>query len=74
MRNRSHITGPSGAGTTTIAKAICEKTGYRHFDSDDYFWLPADEPYTVQRPPEERLRMLARDLRSREQWTITTFG
>ncbi|MCP4754781.1 MAG: hypothetical protein GY866_28215 [Proteobacteria bacterium] len=34
---KTHITGASGSGTTTVGKVISEKTGFSHFDTDDFF-------------------------------------
>ena len=53
------IFGASGAGTTTIGKALAEKSSFQHFDLDDYFWMwDTDVPYTVPRPRAERIAML----------------
>jgi adenylate kinase family enzyme len=61
---RIHVTGASGSGTTTFGRALAAELGVPHFDSDDYFWLPTDPPYTTKRDPEERNRMLRADLRA----------
>ena len=71
MKQRIHIFGASGSGTTTIAKNICDRIGYKHFDSDDYFWLPTDIPFTVERPREEYFQLLQNDLQSNEQWILS---
>jgi adenylate kinase family enzyme len=63
MRMRIHITGASGAGTTTLASALARARGCRHFDSDDYYWLPTDPPYQHKRDIPERNAMLLADLR-----------
>ncbi len=55
---RIHITGASGSGTTTLGRALAAELSCPHFDSDDYFWLPTDPPYTTQRDSEERNRRL----------------
>jgi adenylate kinase family enzyme len=62
MKDRIHIFGASGSGTTTLAKAICAKTGFAHLDSDSYLWAPTDPPFTTKRTPEERLALLRRDI------------
>jgi len=54
-----HITGASGSGTTTLAKAICEKYGHTHLDSDDFFWEQTDPPFTVKRPVAERQQLMS---------------
>ena len=56
-----YIFGASGSGTTTLGRAAAASLGWRHFDIDDYFWLPTDPPYTTARPREERLPLLLHD-------------
>lgn len=56
------VTGASGSGTTTLGRALAARTGWRHLDLDDYFWLPTSPPFTTRREPGERLRMLSQDL------------
>lgn len=56
--NVLHIFGASGAGVSTLGKAICDRYGYFHCDVDDYFWLPTDPPFTTKREVPLRLQML----------------
>ncbi|MFC4312845.1 AAA family ATPase [Steroidobacter flavus] len=56
------ITGASGSGTSTLARALAAELGTRAFDLDDYFWVPTSPPFKVKRDAEERLSMLVRDL------------
>lgn len=53
-----HITGASGAGTTTLGKAVGERVGITHLDADDFFWLPTDPPFTEKRPRAARQALL----------------
>ena len=62
MVKRIHILGASGSGTTTLGRALAERLQYPHFDTDDYFWLPTDPPYTQQRARTERAQLLMDDL------------
>src|SRR5438128_874343 len=48
MVQRLHILGASGSGTTTLGRALAEGLQCPHFDTDDYFWLPTDPPFTQQ--------------------------
>lgn len=57
-----HIYGASGAGTTTLGKALGKELGYRLLDTDDYFWLPSDPPYAIKRDRQERIALLRHDL------------
>jgi adenylate kinase family enzyme len=68
---RIHVTGASGSGTTTFGRALAAELGCPHFDSDDYFWLPTDPPYTTKRDPGERNRLLLADLRASVQFVET---
>lgn len=71
MKEHVHIFGASGAGTTTVSKIVSEKLGYLHFDSDNYFWLPIEDPYTVKRGRGECLRLLNDDLTKHSKWILS---
>jgi len=60
---RIHVTGASGAGTTTLGRDLAAQLGCEHFDSDDYFWMPTEPPYRTKRDPAERDERLLADLR-----------
>lgn len=62
MKQIIHLYGASGSGTSTLGKYISEKTGYFFMDTDDYFWLPTDPPYTAKRNAADRLSMMQSDL------------
>ena len=57
-----HIYGASGSGTTTLARYICQNLPYTLMDTDDYFWLPTDPPFTQTRDKEERIRLMRADM------------
>ncbi len=57
-----HIYGASGSGTTTLGSHIATQTGALHLDTDDFFWLPTDPPFTTKRPANERLSLLTEAL------------
>ncbi len=62
MKPIIHIFGASGSGTTTLGHALAEALSLRHMDSDDYYWLPTDPPFTHKRPIPERLACMQRDI------------
>ena len=68
---RIHIFGAAGSGTTTIAGIVSEKLGYKHFDTDSYFWYPTEIPFTEIRPVEERLQLMTADLTSCDKWVLS---
>lgn len=68
---RIHIVGASGSGTTTLGAALAQAMGVPHQDSDFFFWLPTEPPFTTQRPQAERLPMLKAALPADESWVIS---
>ncbi len=68
---RIHIIGASGSGTTTLGAALAAATGWPHEDSDSYFWVPTDPPFTTPRPRERRLDELLPRLAATPDWIFT---
>lgn len=66
-----HILGASGSGTTALAKAISDKWGYNHLDTDDFFWLPTNPPFTQKRERTERQNLLKEALKASEKSVIS---
>ena len=58
MARRIHISGASGSGVTTLGVALADRLGFVHLDTDDFYWLPTESPFTDKRPVEDRLAML----------------
>lgn len=71
MKKHIHIFGASGSGTTTISQKVCGHTGYSHFDSDSYFWLPTPGPFTVTRGRGDYAALMDRDLNSSPHWVLS---
>jgi len=71
LKKRIHIFGASGSGTTSIAKNVCDKINYSHFDSDNYFWMPTSDPFTTERPQEERIALMENDLSNGDYWILS---
>ena len=65
-----HLFGASGSGTTTLGRALAERLGYAHLDTDDYFWLPTDPAFTQKRPIPERLAMMNADIDAAEKGAV----
>ena len=57
-----HLFGASGSGTSTLGRFLCEKTGLFFMDTDDYFWLPTDVPFTTKRERTERIELMEKDI------------
>lgn len=71
MSRRVHIVGASGAGTTTLGRALARGLDCPHLDTDDYFWLPTRPPFTHQRPAPERHALLEADLSRHAGWVLS---
>ncbi|MDO6429165.1 hypothetical protein Q4E93_01110 [Flavitalea sp. BT771] len=63
-----HIMGASGSGVTTLGKSLSAQLQIPYFDSDFYFWVQTDPPFTLRRGPEERNLMALGDLRRQDSW------
>lgn len=57
-----HIMAASCAGSTTLGRVLSERWKYPYFDTDYYFWLPSDVPFTRRRTVEDRIQLLKDDL------------
>jgi hypothetical protein len=55
---RIHITGASGAGVTSLGRALANALAIPHHDTDDYFWQPTTPPYQKMRERADRLRLM----------------
>lgn len=53
-----HIFGASGSGTSTLGEALAQKLGQTWLDTDNFYWVPTDPPFTDKHPIEERLKLL----------------
>jgi adenylate kinase family enzyme len=70
-RRRIHVTGASGAGVTTLGRALADALGLPHHDADDYFWLPTDPPYRLRRDVGSRLRLMGEMFLERPAWVLS---
>lgn len=71
MKNVIHIFGAAGSGTTSLAKIICEKNGFFHMDTDDYYWYKTDPPFTSKRPESDRVVLMKKDIEEHENVVIS---
>ena len=71
MIQRIHILGASGSGTTTLGWALSERLQCPHFDTDNYFWLPTDPPFTQKRKRTVREHLLMDDLTTHDSWVLS---
>jgi adenylate kinase family enzyme len=69
---RINIIGASGAGVTTLGRALANATGYAYIDSDDYYWdnSTSADPFTIKRPLDIRNQLMLDDLRSHRNWIL----
>jgi hypothetical protein len=67
---RVHITGASGSGTSTLARALANRWSVPVFDTDDFFWLPTNPPYAAKRPVAERIALMQALFLPRPAWVL----
>jgi adenylate kinase family enzyme len=68
---RVHIMGASGAGVSSLGRALSDALGNSHHDTDDYFWRPTNPPYIELREPAERLRLMREMFLDRSDWVLS---
>ena len=71
MKHVIHIFGASASGTTTLGQKICDELGYTLMDTDDYFWLPMNPPFSQKRPREERIELMKKDMDETENVVLS---
>jgi len=72
MKNcRIHVTGASGAGVTTLGRALADALAIPHHDTDDYFWQPTSPPYQHNRAKADRLRLMQEMFLGRAEWVLS---
>lgn len=69
--NRVHIFGASGAGTTTLGRALASALETQHFDTDDFYWHPTDPPFRHKRPVAERIDLMGQVFLPRRDWVLS---
>jgi adenylate kinase family enzyme len=68
---RIHIMGASGAGVTTLGRALANALAFPHHDVDDYYWTPEDPPYRNPRNIPDRLRLMREVFLDRPDWVLS---
>jgi len=68
---RIHITGASGAGVTSLGRAVANALAIPHHDTDDYFWQPTAPPYQKMRERADRLRLMQEMFLPRAEWALS---
>jgi adenylate kinase family enzyme len=68
---RIHITGASGAGVTTLGRALADTLALPHHDTDDYLWKPTTPPYRELRETNERSRLMQEMFLPRADWVLS---
>src|SRR3981189_1859158 len=68
---RIHIMGASGAGVTSLGRALADALAIPHHDTDDYFWQPTIPPYRDKREIAERLRLMREVFLPRADWVLS---
>ncbi len=68
---RTLVIGASGAGTTTLGRALADAWAVPHADADDYFWEPTEPPYTTKREPAARVALMEQVFLPRQAWVLS---
>ena len=71
MEHRILIFGASGVGTTTLGSLLAKRLNIPQYDTDDYFWIKTDIPFTERREASQRIELLKADIQSHASWVIS---
>ncbi len=66
-----HIIGASGSGTSTLGAAVAEALDILHLDTDRFFWVPTEPPFTTPREVPERLALLQDQALPEADWVLS---
>lgn len=69
--SRLLVIGGSGAGTSTLGRALATELASQQFDTDDFFWHPTDPPFARKRPEAERLALMEAVFLPRASWVLS---
>jgi len=70
-RCRIHVMGASGAGVTSLGRALADTLAIPHHDTDDYYWRPTTPPYREKRDIADRLRLMHEIFLDRADWALS---
>jgi adenylate kinase family enzyme len=68
---RIHVMGASGAGVTTLGRAVADTLSAPHHDTDDYYWVPTTPPYREKRARADRLSLMHAMFTPRPDWVLS---
>ncbi len=63
--------GASGAGITTLGRALADALAIPHHETDDYYWCPTAPPYREKRSVADRLRLMEELFLGRLDWVLS---
>jgi adenylate kinase family enzyme len=67
---RVNVFGASGAGTTSLGRALADRLAVTFFDADDFFWELTDPPYQTVRGRALRQSLLMESLAGADAWIL----
>ncbi|MEM9529314.1 MAG: AAA family ATPase [Pseudomonadota bacterium] len=71
MQARIHVFGASGSGVTTLGAALAAELRCPHLDTDHFYWVHTDPPFTDKVEPAERVRAIQAKTHGLESWVLS---
>lgn len=71
---RIFVTGPCGAGKTTLARLLANALDCSCYDLDDLFHIPSDPPFQASRPVAARLALAEALFLPKADWVLSGNG
>jgi adenylate kinase family enzyme len=66
------VCGLNGAGKTTLARELARLLGYKHMDSEDYWFHESDFTYSNPRTLDECVSLMLRDMKAHPGFVLST--
>jgi adenylate kinase family enzyme len=66
------ICGLNGAGKTTVARELAQLLGYKHMDSEDYWFQESDFTYSKPRTQDECIALMLADMERHPNFVLST--
>lgn len=71
MNPRLYLIGASCSGVSTLGAVLADRLDVQQIDVDDFYWMPTDPPFSVKRPPEDRVLLIRERQQDSEGWVLT---
>lgn len=70
LKPKIYLIGASCSGVSTLGLDLSKTLGLPLVDVDAFYWVPTDPPFSLKRPPEERVSLIQSQLGHGDGWIL----